>query len=232
VRRFWHQASVLPAPDGYGIALDGKPVRLPGGGTLAVRAKALAEAIAAEWQAIGTGTSITPEHVPLTGLAGAALERIPAQREAMIETLLAYARNDLLCYRATDPELAEEQHQSWQVWLDWSANELDAPLFVTDAIIAIDQPEASLAALRAQLAAQDDYALAGLGVIIPASGSLVLGLAVIAGRLAPEDAHRLASLEESFQAARWGKDEEALRRRQRIAGEIATAARFVTLSRS
>jgi chaperone required for assembly of F1-ATPase len=230
VKRFWHQASVLPAPDGCRIALDGKPVRLPGGGALAVRSEALAEAIAAEWQAIGT--SIMPEDVPLTGLAGAALERIPPQREAMIETLLAYARNDLLCYRATDAELAEAQHQSWQVWLDWSANELGAPLFVTKAIIAIDQPEASLAALRARLAAQDDYALAGLGVIIPATGSLVLGLAVVAGRLAPEDAHRLAILEESFQAARWGEDEEALRRRQRIAGEIATAARFVTLSRS
>jgi chaperone required for assembly of F1-ATPase len=234
MKRFWHQAAVMPQQEGFAIALDGKPVRLPGGAPLAVRTRRLAEAIATEWQAAGPaiGSLVTPEDLPLTGLAGTALERLPAQRDGIIDALLAYGRNDLLCYRATDPELAELQHQSWQPWLDWSATALAAPLFVTDAIIAADQPEASLAALRAELAAQDDYALAGLGVVVPATGSLVLGLAVNAGRLAPEEAHRLAGMEEDFQVAHWGEDEEAMRRRRRIASEIATAARFVSLGRS
>ena len=197
---------------------------------LAVRSRALAEAIAAEWQA-ATG-AVMPDGLPLTGLAGAALERIPAQREGVIGALHAYARHDLLCHRVPDPELAELQHRSWQPWLDWSADALGAPLLVTDAITTIDQPEASLAALGERLAALDDYALAGLGVIVPGLGSLVLGLGVLAGRLAPGEAHRLASIEESFQTARWGEDEEAMARRARIAAEIATAAGFVSLSRS
>ena len=230
MKRFWDTVSVRPAPDGFGIALDGKPVRLPGGGMLVLRSAALAEAIAAEWRA--SGPEVGPGDLPLTGLAGAALERIPAQRGGIIGALRAYARHDLLCYRASDPELADLQRRVWQPWLEWSADALEAPFLVTDTIIGIEQPEASLAALGERLATMEDYALAGLGVIVPATGSLVLGLAVIAGCLAPDEAHRAAIIEESFQAARWGEDEEAALRRHRLATEIATAADFVSLSRS
>lgn len=230
MKRFWTTAAVTPEPEGFGVALDGRPVRLPKGAPLAVPSLALAEAVAAEWQV--AGPEFDKNALPLTGLAGAALERIPTEREGMIDALLAYGGSDLLCYRAPDPELAELQHQSWQVWLDWAVHTLDAPLIATDAIIAIDQPPASLAALRAHLTRQDDYGLAGLSVMVPALSSLILALAVLAAALSPDAAHRLASLEEAWQAARWGEDNEAAARRRQLAVEIATVADFVTLARS
>lgn len=233
MRRFWKTAAAAPGPDGFGVTLDGRPVRLPGGEPLRVRGAALAEAIAAEWRDAGVeGAEVRPDDLPLTRLANTVQARIAPNREGVIEALLAYGGNDLLCYRAAEPELAGLQHESWQPWLDWAAHALDAPLIVTDAIIAVDQPRESLAALRAALAALDDYALGGLGVIVPALGSLVLALAMIAERLPPGAAHRLALLEELWQAEKWGTDEAAEERRRQVGGEIATAASFVRLARS
>jgi chaperone required for assembly of F1-ATPase len=67
--------------------------------------------------------------------------------------------------------------------------------------------------------------------MVPSLGSLVLGLAVARGRLAAEAAHRLAILDETFQERLWGTDAQALARRQRIAAEVALAARLLALSR-
>ena len=73
----------------------------------------------------------------------------------------------------------------------------------------VAQPPASLAALRDAVAAHGAEELAALGVAVPALGSLVLGLALSAGEVTAERAHRLAVLDETFQEQRWGEDAEA-----------------------
>jgi chaperone required for assembly of F1-ATPase len=138
-KRFWTSAAVAAVPGGYAVLLDGKPLRLPGGVDLTVTAPALAEAIAAEWQ--DAGACFGPDDVPLTGLAGAAQERVAANRAGMVESLIGYARADLLCYRAAQPAaLAAAQHAAWQPWLDWAAQRHGAALRVTTELRAIDQP--------------------------------------------------------------------------------------------
>ena len=59
-----------------------------------------------------------------------------------------------------------------------------------------------------------------------------VGLAVVLGRIEAVEAHRLATLDESFQEEFWGTDTEAAARRERIAREVALAARMVALSRA
>ena len=52
VKRFWSEVAVVEkAPAGYGVALDGRPVRTPARAELVVPTRALAEAIADEWRA-------------------------------------------------------------------------------------------------------------------------------------------------------------------------------------
>ena len=95
----------------------------------------------------------------------------------------------------------------------------------------VAQDPAALTALRRVVAGCSATELAALGVLVPSLGSLVLGLAVVQGRLEAEEAHRLAVLGETFQEAFWGTDPEAAARRERIAREVALAARLVALSR-
>jgi chaperone required for assembly of F1-ATPase len=232
MKRFWDEARAEPGDDGFRILLDGRPVRLPGGQQLCLRCRPLAEAIAAEWQAAGgaRGGEMTPDQVPLTRLVGTAEERIAPDPAPTAAAIARYAETELLCYRAAERKLAARQAEAWDPWLAWSARVLDAPLRVTVGVMPVAQPDQALSALRHVVAGQPPLRLAALGVAVPALGSLVLGLAVVGGHLAAEEAHRLATLDETFQEELWGTDAEALARRQGQAAEVALAARLVGLA--
>jgi chaperone required for assembly of F1-ATPase len=233
VKRFWDEARVVEEGGRYAIRLDGRPMRLPGGPLLALERRALAEAIAAEWQAAGgaRGGALSAEDLPLTRIAGTAQDRVEPDPAPTIAALLRYAEADLLCYRAEAPaELAQRQQDSWQPWLDWAAERFGASLEPTRGVRHIPQSPAALGALRTALEAHSPAVLAGLGILVPALGSLVLGLAVAHGALPAETAHRLALLDELHQAEKWGEDREAIARRRAILHDIETAARFLQLS--
>jgi chaperone required for assembly of F1-ATPase len=96
----------------------------------------------------------------------------------------------------------------------------------------VSQSRQSLKALHAAVAAYDPLVLAGLGILVPTLGSLVLGLAIAEGRLAAATAHELGALDELFQAELWGRDAEAEKRLNAVAADIAVSARFVALARA
>ncbi len=211
------------------VLLDGKPLHLPSGAELRASSPALAEAIAAEWQA--APESFGPAHLPLTGLAGAAQERVAPDPQAMAATLATYAEADLLCYRAGHPPtLREAQHRAWQPWLDWAAATHGARLATTTGLTRIAQPPAALAALHAALSALDPPTLAALGLAIPVFGSCVLGLALAARAAAPESLFAASIVDEQFQETRWGTDASALARRTALCHDVALAARFMALA--
>lgn len=232
MKRFWTKAETLAQTQGWTVTLDGKPVRIPGGTTLTLPTKSMAEAVAAEWQAAGgaVGGEMSYADLPLTRLAGTAQDRVEPALEAVVLDLARYGESDLLCYRAEHPEpLVRQQHEKWQPLLDWAAETHQAPLHVTAGIIHVPQPPASLAALAQALAVHDAHRVAALSILVPSYGSLVLGLAVAVGRLTADEAHELATLDERFQASLWGWDQEAEKRMTRVAEDVAAAGRFLTL---
>ena len=105
MKRFWDNATLVHENGFYAIRLDGRPMRLPGGPLLSLESRALAQAIAAEWQAAGSAKNgtLSAEDVPLTRIAGTAQERIAPDPAPTIAALASYAGHDLLCYRAEDP---------------------------------------------------------------------------------------------------------------------------------
>jgi chaperone required for assembly of F1-ATPase len=231
MKRFWSVAHVVPVDGQYAVQLDGKPMRLPGGPTLVLPQAALAEAIAEEWQ--DAPAQMRPEDVPLTRIAGTAQERVAKDPGASVAALAAYGETDLLCYRAGEPEaLVIRQHHAWQPWLDWAAAAYGARLRWTQGVMPLAQDEAAIAALRDAVARYDAFALAGLGIVVPALGSLVLGIAVAAGRLDVAAAHRLSILDELFEEERWGLDADAAARRAHVARDMKDAARFMALAAS
>ncbi len=158
---------------------------------------------------------MTLDEVPLTRLAGTAQGPVAADPSATAEALSRYGESDLLCYRAEAPDLLVlQQAREWDPLLDWAAEALGARLLPVTGVMYRPQPPEALAALRAAVAAQDVLGLAGLGIAVPALGSLVLGLAMALGRLDAAEAHALATLDERAQAERWGEDREALERRR------------------
>jgi chaperone required for assembly of F1-ATPase len=236
MQRFWTKAEAGPVETGgFGVLLDGRPMRLPSGRALAVGSRPLAEALAAEWQAAGTekGQEFSLDALPLSRLVGTAIDRIAPDHAQAVAAVARYGETDLLCYRADfPPALAARQQASWQPLLDWAAFALEAPLRVTAGIVAVAQERHSLAALSRAVASHGPVALSALGQIVQSTGSLVLGLAVSHGRIGPGDAHDLATLDEAFQAEEWGEDAEAAARLGRIRADIEEAARLLAFARA
>lgn len=228
IKRFYRNASAALAEEGYTVVLDGRPVRTPARAPLVVPARVLAEAIATEWA--GQDEYIRPHRMPLTQIASTAIDRVRPQRDAVVEALVAYARTDLLCYRATAPaELIERQARVWQPLLDWAALRFDGALVVTSGVVPVEQPAGAINGLRGAAADGDDFVLAALHGVTVACGSLVLALAVREGRLDAAGACAASELDEDWQAEQWGRDPEAEARRRGIRDEIHAAARFLAL---
>ena len=235
IKRFWDHATLAPRDNGWAVLLDGKPMRIPGGSFLLLPGRALAEAIAAEWQRAGgaKGGTLSMDEVPLTRLAGTAQDRIAPNPAPVAAELARYAETDLLCYRATGPQpLVVRQAQNWQPWLDWMDRTHGVRLEPTEGILHRPQDPAALARVHALLRARTPAALAALGIAVPVLGSAVLGLALADGALDAAEAHRLATLDEMFTVEAWGEDEEARKRRDAVAADIAGAERFLRLSES
>lgn len=233
-RRFWTQATIEPMDGDFAVLLDGKPVRLPGREVLRVHSHALAEALAAEWQAAGMDDPqkrFAAEDLPLTRIAGAMIERVTPDRQHSVDTLAGYGEHDLLCYRAnaSDP-LSVRQEGLWQPWLDWLCGTYGVSLTVTQGLMPVLQPTASLEKLKQILSGRSDAVLAALGVCVPALGSLTLGLAVIDGRLDTDRAVNIATLDERAQMERWGEDMAHLDRIATMSADVSDAVRFVALS--
>jgi chaperone required for assembly of F1-ATPase len=230
MKRVWKTADSIPADGRFLVRLDGKPLHVPGGTILRVPFTALAKAIALEWAQVPE--NFTPDDLPLTSLTTTAQNRVSAARPDIINQLVRYGLNDLLCYRAVDPPaLAAYQHDSWQPWLDWAARTLDVQLATGTGILPIAQPPASLNILTALLTTRSDYELAGLGVIVPALGSLVLGLALLHGALQPATACVLSELDTLWQEQKWGTDSQTAFGRQQLVAEVEVTARFWDLCR-
>lgn len=228
MRRFYKSVGVTASDSGFALDLDGKPLPTPGKKPLRVPSRALADAIAAEWQ--GQGKDIKPLTMPLMRLASTAIDRLPDVRETTIAEIAAYGGTDLVCYRTQTPaELLARQKELWDPLLAWLRRRYDIHLAATDCVIAIPQGETSLARLRQVVASFDDWRLAALHALTTATGSVVIALAAIAGEVDAAKAYELSVLDELFQRELWGADAEADARREALAADIAASLHFLEL---
>jgi chaperone required for assembly of F1-ATPase len=227
-RRFYKEATAIADGDAWRIALDGKVVKTPARNPLSLPTRPLAEAIAAEWAA--QAAKVKPDTMPLMQLASTAIDRVAPDRDRIIAETAGYAATDLVCYRADGPdELIARQATRWDPLIDWLRERYDVSLQKAAGVMAIPQSDQALAALTRAVAAQDDFRLTALGVMTGAAGSLAIGLAVLEGRISPEDAAAAAQLDELYQAERWGIDPEAEKRRANQKADLVAARRFLDL---
>jgi chaperone required for assembly of F1-ATPase len=230
VRRKYLNCSVEPGASGFGLALDGKPMRTPAGAPLVLPQRALAEAIAEEWNAVPDKGEIRPQIMPMTRLAATAIDRVAPQREKIIADIVAFGGSDLLCYRAERPsQLVERQAAGWDPWLVWIEQRFAVPLRSTQGVMPVAQDEAALERLRQGIMRFDDFALAALFNLTAMLGSAVLALAVLERELEIGEAATLAEIDAAFQAERWGEDRDAVLRREAVRRDIAEVGRFLAL---
>ena len=229
LKRFWTAASVSDGPDGFAVLLDGRSVKSPAKSNLSVPTRALAEAIAAEWDA--QEEEVDPENMPMTRMANSAIDKVTLNHAAVVEMLAEYGDSDLLCYRAASPEaLARRQSDLWDPLIDWVQEAFGVRMAVAEGVMHVPQEEAALAALKDQFSALDPFSLTGFHDLVTLSGSLILALAVKEGRLVPNDAWSLSRVDEQWQIEQWGEDDEASAAETTKCAAFLDAARFFEMS--
>jgi chaperone required for assembly of F1-ATPase len=207
-KRFWKSTSVVATEGGHIVHLDARPVLTPSKKPLVLPSLTLAEAIAVEWEA--QQGLIRPDTMPMTRYANSAIEKVAPQFQAVADHVATYAETDLLCYRATAPqELIERQNTAWDPWLNWAAQELNAPLIATAGVMYIPQQPASLSNLRSQIDQMTAFHLSAFHDLVAISGSFVLALAMARGLLSAEQGFFCSRIDEHWQIEHWGQDDEA-----------------------
>ena len=221
-KRFFERASTAPDGQLHAVRLDDKPVRTPAGRLLAAPTRALAEALAAEWEA--QRDVIDPAKMPLTRLANSIIDGVSERSAPVAEEIARYLSSDLICYRAGSPRgLVERQARHWDPIMEWARDVLGARLLLAEGVVHVTQPEAALTAASAAIP-RDPWRLGALHSVTTLTGSALLALALAQGRITADEAWAAAHVDEDWNMEQWGRDELALKRGAYRQAELQAAA--------
>ena len=224
-KRFYAEVGVAPVDGGFVVTLDGRQVRTPGKKVpVVVPAAAIATAMAEEWAA--QGEFIDPATMPTVRLINSAVESgeemIPAFRDEVIK----FAAGDLLLYRADHPqELVSQQEVIWDNALVTLARHFGVSFQPTIGILHQEQPKATLDRLAESLVGENLFTLTALVSITGLTGSGLLAIGLLNRLFSPDQVWTAAHVDEDYQIAQWGEDEEASERRakRRVEFDVAVA---------
>ena len=213
---------------GVAIFLDGKPVLTPARRKFVAPVQALADAVAAEWEA--QADVIDPARMPLTRLSNAVIDAVVDATAPVAEEVARYLRSDMLFYRAEAPAaLARRQSQAWDPVLAWARERFGAHFVPTEGLMYVSQQPEAIAAARAAIPFAP-WQLAAISSITTLTGSALLALALAHSAIEPEAAWLAAHVDEDWQMSQWGHDELALERRAHRQGEFQAAVTVLKLA--
>jgi len=226
MKRFYKEVTLDTLSEGFGVFLDGRPLRTPAKTVMSVPSKRLAKAVQEEWAS--AGEDIKPEEMPFFSMAVTVLDRVTTQSETLCGELCDYAGNDVLFYRAgaEDNALDQQQAQLWTPWCEWASGKFGAQLAITNGLMPINQPPQWRGAVSGYLGQLSDWHLGILYRAVTLSGSFILGLAFFEREIDAAKLFRIAFLEELHQNEIWGLDSEAERRQKQIEQELTDLERF------
>lgn len=228
-KRVWDQVSTGEDGNGFAVFLDGRTLRTPARSPLVTPTQALAEAIAAEWDA--QSGVIDPLTMPLTRTANSAIDKVAVQKSEVASAIAAYGDSDLLCYRAETPAaLVTRQVDAWDPILDWADRALGARLIPRNGIIHIPQSSAALTQLADHVNDFSVFELAGFHDLVALTGSLILGFAVVKGHQTADQIWATSRIDEHWQTQEWGADELATAQEDIKRVSFFDAEMFVRLS--
>jgi chaperone required for assembly of F1-ATPase len=226
-RRFYQAAGAAETEAGFAVELDARPVRTPGRRVLALPARALAAAVAAEWD--GQGELIDPATMPLTRLANTVIDGVAAAPDPVRDEIARYLTSDLVFYRADAPEgLVARQAEHWDPILQWARDRHGARFVLSEGVVFVRQPEPAVAAMRAAIPS-DPWRLGAVAAITTLTGSALIALALAAGAVSADAAWAAAHVDEDWNMDFWGRDGLAMSRRAFRRAELDAAAAVLRL---
>ena len=227
-KRFYKLVEVAQVEGGHDIRLDGRPVKTPLKRALVMPGEAMAQAVAAEWDA--QITYIDPATMMMTKLANTAVDRVQGDEERIIAEIVQFAGSDLVCYRAEAPvSLVDRQAQTWDPVLDWARDKHGARFICVAGVMHQLQPDVALQRLSEALKAENPYRLTAIHNLTTLTGSALLAIMLAGGGMDADAAWVAAHVDEDWQIEQWGEDEEASARRAYRKSDFDASVRFLEM---
>jgi chaperone required for assembly of F1-ATPase len=228
--RFYKQAAIGEQnASGFPVLLDNRPVRTPAKGELAGPSRGLALAIAAEWDA--QRDKVDPARMPLTRLANSIIDGVVTNPGPVAAEVRKYLGSDLVLYRASEPDgLVANQINHWNPVVDWARDELGARFVLAEGFTFVAQPPEAIAAAAGAIPT-DAWRLGAVNSVTSLTGSALIALALAYGKLDAATAWAAAHVDEDWNMQTWGRDEQALARRDFRYAEMQAAAQVLAMLR-
>ncbi|XP_076459487.1 ATP synthase mitochondrial F1 complex assembly factor 2-like [Babylonia areolata] len=207
VKKFYRNASIATADGWYEVNLDKRKLRTPAGNLFRVPNEAMALAVATEWNA--QEKTVKRHNMHLTNLCNTALDNpLQKNRHKLTEYIVSILETDTIFYRLQEPpELNELQAAQWDPILQWANDRYNLTLASTYGITIPHVTKESKDIIRRHLLSYSDWALFGYEYAVDNVRSLLLVMALMDRHITVEKAVELATLENLFQAQRWGSIE-------------------------
>ncbi|KAI5479617.1 ATP synthase mitochondrial f1 complex assembly factor 2 [Pseudohyphozyma bogoriensis] len=212
LKRFWKTVAVEKKPDGhYGVMLDKRTLKTPGGKPLLLKDHQLPVAvlIADEWE--NQYAVLKPHALPMTSITARALDGLhdASLREAVSKDLLRYLDTDTVCFHEEFPRaLVKLQDEHWKPLLAWVSKTFDVEVKVYEGILGTKQPKETMEKLGAVVSQYDQFKLAAFERAVLASKSYLIALALVEGYFTTDEAAKAAHVEVQSQIDRWGEVED------------------------
>ncbi len=234
MKRFYTLVSTEKTGDsGYGIFLDGKPVKTRAGRLLSAPNLDVANKVVREWSA--QEDRVEPDTMPFTQILNTKIDRVADARAAISASILKYLDTDLICYPAPEPdELCSRQEKYWQPHRNWFNQHFGCNLLVTTDLQALSQPQELHNIVRDYVDSLNDDLFTILQLVTSLSGSLILSLAFVNGQASAKDVFDARFVEENYKsdlynADKYGVDPSLEKSQEQIMRDLTAAGEYLEL---
>lgn len=205
--RFYKHVDVEEVEGGkWRVTLDKRPLRTPARQEMHLPNKALALAVATEWDAQISSQGIQPSSMPMMTLVATAIDQIRPEPQVTIDNIMRYLHTDTACYFASpdDRKLLQQQKVHFSRLHEWIEKEFGLQVATTDGMQRLSHPPGTEERVLEMLRQLNEFELAALQCATMECKSIVMGLAVLHGKMSVEDACTASRLEEEANVENWG----------------------------
>ena len=96
------------------------------------------------------------------------------------------------------------QSKSWDPLVDWLQNQLNTTLLISYSLVPVEQSSDLEKGLSKLLLPIEPLSLTAMNELVTLSNSLIIGLALLKGKISPEKAWNIMRIEEEWQRTIWG----------------------------
>ncbi|CAH0477068.1 unnamed protein product [Peronospora belbahrii] len=191
----------------FAVTLDGKIVKTPRQQPVCLPTRAMAYAVAHEWDA--QSHDIRPATMPIMTLVSTALDLLfTSSSQEAIDEMMHYFHTDTVCYEVTadqQEKLVSLQQKKWKPIRKWFSDTFEGQVDVSyGSIDGLVHDQHLVANVRAYLEKLNDFELTAMRTLTKECKSLITALAVYKRHITAKEAIDICRLEEEFQINNWG----------------------------